>query len=401
MDDRSLNRRLDRRAFIRGAAALPLVSVAAGSAVALPPAGEAPRPTPAFPGLIVRQDVPSNLEYPFATLDRFITPVERFFVRSHFPEPRIDLNAWRLRVEGAVEREQTLTLDELRRMPSRTVTALLECSGNGRVFLAPRAAGVQWALGAVGNAEWTGVPLAAILERAGVRGAAVEVILEGADGGASADFPPPYRTPGRIQFTRSLPLAKARQADVLLAYRMNGADLTAAHGHPLRVIVPGWYGMASVKWLTRLIVTDRPFRGYFHTVDYAYFERRHGQPSLVTVTELQVKAQIARPYAGEVVPAGRPYRVFGAAWTGESEVDRVEVSSDDGRTWSAARLLERPVAHAWRLWEYEWRVPAQPGPRVLRARAHDRRGRVQPAARDLDRRSWMISHVLPIAVEVR
>lgn len=399
MDDRRRDHRLDRRAFVRGVAALPLAAAAATAA--LPPPDEAPRAAPAFAGLIVRQDEPSNLEYPFATLDRFITPVERFYVRNHFPMPRIDLPAWRLRVEGAVERELTLTLDELRRLPSRTTTALLECAGNNRVYLAPRAAGVQWALGAVGNAEWTGVPLAAVLDRAGVRGAAVEVILEGADSGATADFPPPFRTPGRVQFARSLPLAKARQADVLLAYRMNGADLTAAHGQPLRAIVPGWYGMASVKWLTRLVVTDRPFRGYFHTLDYAYFERRHGQPTLETVTELQVKAQIARPYAGEVIAAGRPFRVFGAAWTGESEVDRVDVSTDDGRTWNAARLLDRPVAHAWRLWEYEWRVPAATGRYVLKARAHDRRGRTQAAERDLGRRSWMISHVLPITVAVR
>src|SRR5262249_49811328 len=159
------------------------------------------------------------------------------------------------------------------KLPSRTIPALLECAGNGRAFLVPRARGVAWQLGAVGTAEWTGVPLSAILDRAGVRAGAVEVILEGADSGEFREDP---QAPGPIHCARSLPLEKARQQEVLLAYRMNGAEITAAHGYPLRAVVPGWYGMASVKWLTRLVVSDRPFQGFFQSIDYTYFERRHG-----------------------------------------------------------------------------------------------------------------------------
>jgi DMSO/TMAO reductase YedYZ molybdopterin-dependent catalytic subunit len=351
--------------------------------------------------VILRQHEPDNLEFPFPTLDSFLVPNERFYVRSHFGVPRLDAQTWRLRVEGEVERPQELTYDQVRQMPARTQTALLDCSGNSRVFVVPKVAGVAWELGAVGNADWTGVPLAAVLERAGVRPTALEVILEGADAGELKEFPSPYQTPGRVHFARSLPLAKARRPEVLLAYRMNGTDLPGAHGYPLRAVVPGWYGMASIKWLTRIIVTDRPFQGYFQTMEYAIFERRHGLPILTPVTELQVKALIARPASHEAVQANQAYRVHGAAWTGDSDVERVDISTDGGTTWAAGRLLDRPVAHAWRLWEYAWRTPARAGRHMLMARATDRRGRTQPLTRDPDRRNAMISHVLPVEVEVR
>src|SRR5262249_39786002 len=156
--------------------------------------------------------------------------------------------------------------------------------------------------------------------------------------------------------------------EVLLPYRMNGEDLPAAHGAPLRLVVPGWYGMASIKWLTRIAVVDRPFLGVWQTLDYSIFERRHDQPGVGPLTERQGKAQIARPRAMEVVGPGATYRVHGAAWAGDSDVTRVEVSTDGGTTWAQARLLGRPVRHAWRLWEYSWRVPAQAGRVRLLAR---------------------------------
>jgi DMSO/TMAO reductase YedYZ molybdopterin-dependent catalytic subunit len=188
---------------------------------------------------------------------------------------------------------------------------------------------------------------------------------------------------------------------VLLAYQMNGRDLTANHGFPLRAIVPGWYGMASVKWLKRIVLVDRPFAGYFQTLDYAYFERRNGIPSLVPLTEIEVKTQIARPARQEVVPRSRDYRVHGAAWTGEAEVTRVEVSTDGGKHWSDAKLIGEPIHFAWRLWEWTWRTPSEPGPASIMARATDNRGRVQPMTRDPDRRTVAISHVVPVDYEVR
>jgi DMSO/TMAO reductase YedYZ molybdopterin-dependent catalytic subunit len=388
----SSSRALDRRAFL-GAAAL---SVGLEGA---PARADKPEDAPPFPGLTIRESQPENLESPFSALDSFITPNNLFFVRAHFARPQgLDARTWRLKVEGAVERPLELSYDELRKMPSRTGIALLECAGNGRVFLVPKASGLLWELGGVSNAEWTGVPLAAVLEKAGLKAGAVEVIAEGADTGEIRDEP---RSPGKIPFARSLPLDKARQPEVLLAYQMNGADLPPAHGYPVRLLVPGWYSMASVKWLTRLVVTDRPFRGFFQTLQYAYFERRHGEPTLVPTTALQVKAQIARPVLGEVVKADSVYRMRGAAWTGESEIKKVDVSTDGGKNWQEAKLLDRSVRHAWRLWEYRWQTPPKAGRYALLARATDQDGRSQPLERDPDRRNYMISHVLPVEVEVR
>src|SRR4029077_9019345 len=198
---------------------------------------------------------------------------------------------------------------------------LLECAGNSRVFLVPKASGVPWELGAVGTAAWSGVPLAAILDRAGIRDGAVEVILEGADTGEVREPPTAYQSPGRIPFARSLPLAKARQ-DVVLAHRMNGAELPAPHGFPLRAVVPGWYGMASIKWLSRIIVASEPFNGYYETVDYAYWQRRESGPVLVPLTTMQVKAEIAHPENNEIIRANGKYLVNGAAWTAEEAISK-------------------------------------------------------------------------------
>ena len=172
----------------------------------------------------------------------------------------------------------------------------------------------QWQLGAVGTAEWTGVRLDAVLERAGIDPKATELVLEGADSGE----PSKPSKPGKpITFSRSIPLERARGGDVLLAYKMNGQPLPQAHGFPVRAIVPGWYGMASVKWLARIVAVTQPYRGYFQTVDYAYWQQHDGFPQRVPVTEMQVKSQIARPAMAEVVAKGKAYRVFGAAWAGD------------------------------------------------------------------------------------
>jgi len=387
--DRSAIGKIERRTFLAGVAAAPLVL---GTPLRVW-AGQQPSS-----GLIERVGDPRNLEFPFHTLDNFIVPNERFYVRNHFAEPRLEARTWRLRVEGAVTRELELTLDQIRAMPARTLTATLECAGNSRALHVPPLRGVAWQQGAVGNAEWTGVPLAAVLERAGLRDNAVEVVLEGADRGEVAAEPRPS---GPIAFARSLPLAKARQDNVLLAYRMNGVDLPPAHGFPLRAVVAGWYGMASVKWLTRLLVADTPFQGFWQTAEYAYFEQVRGLPVLRPITELQVKSLIAQPRAGDMVTAGSTLRIHGAAWTGESEITRVEVSADAGRTWTDARLQGRAQRYVWRLWEHNWRVPNQPGRITLMSRATDARSRVQPAAHDANRRNYMVNHVLPVEVEVR
>lgn len=347
--------------------------------------------------MIIREEEPLNMECPFRTLDGLITPSNLSFVRTHFPVPVIDATDWRLMVDGEVERELMLSYADLLKLPSRSAPILLECAGNGRARLAPKSNGLLWESGAVGTAEWTGVPLSAVLEMAGVKEGAIEVILQGADSGEINEEP---KSPGTIFFERSLPLAKAMQPEVLLAHKMNGKDLSREHGFPVRAVVGGWYGMASVKWLSKVTVTAARYDGFWQTMEYAYWRRDLGRPTLTPVTELQVKAQIARPVRSETLVAGQTYRVFGAAWGGESEVSKVEVSIDEGRTWVKAKLLGEAIPFAWRLWEYEWKVPRTTGRYKLMSRATDAKGQTQPVKHDEDRRSFMINFIDSVEVQV-
>ena len=210
----------------------------------------------------------------------------------------------------------------------------------------------------------------------------------------------PKSPPGQLKFARSIPIEKAR-ADVLVAYKMNGSDLAPQHGFPVRAIVPGWYAMASIKWLQRIIVTDQPFTGYYQTIDYAYWKRRAEVAELTPLTEMQVKAQIAKPAEGDVVPANSGVRVQGTAWTSNGEITKVELSTDGGSTWNDTNLLGEPKPNAWRLWEFNWQTPAAARTQTLIARATDSLGRTQPVERDRDRGTYMINHLLPIEVEVR
>jgi DMSO/TMAO reductase YedYZ molybdopterin-dependent catalytic subunit len=348
-------------------------------------------------GRIVRGEDPLNLEMPFENLESFITPPQSFYVRTHFPIPAMDRNEWWLHVEGEVEKPFAINYEELLKLGSLTIPVTLECAGNNRNFLEPKVKGVQWGLGAVGTAEWSGVPLSTLLDRAGVKTSACEVILEGADGGELED---PKSPAGELKFARSIPLAKAR-SDVLLAHKMNGVDLPPQHGFPLRAIVPGWYAMASIKWLQRIIVTNEPWTGYFQTMDYAFWKRRGDIAQLAPLTEMQVKAEIAKPVKGEIVPANSKVRVHGAAWTSDGEIIKVELSTDGGGNWNEVSLIDKPIPNAWRRWEFAWKTPAAAGTAGLIARATDSKGRTQPVERDPNRGTYMINHLLPITVEVR
>src|SRR5215217_5922892 len=268
------------------------------------------------PGLVVRQKAPLNLEFQFAFLSDWLTPCDQFFVRSHFSAPELNEAEWRLGIEGAVRAPLQLSLEELKAMPSSTLVAVMECAGNGRVFYEPAKEGLQWQSGAVGNASWTGVRLSDVLTKAGVRDDAVEVVLVGADRGG-VDGGKKTASPGPIAFARSLPLCKAMSDEVLLATEMNGEALTPAHGFPLRAVVGGWFGMAWVKWVQEIRVVERPFLGYWQARDYFRWERRFGEPILVPLSEMEVKAQIAQPVNGAIVTAGTRVRILGAAWSGE------------------------------------------------------------------------------------
>jgi DMSO/TMAO reductase YedYZ molybdopterin-dependent catalytic subunit len=332
----------------------------------------------AVPGkekMIVRSDRPLNLEMPIGLVDSWITPSPLHFVRCHYEVPAVDAEAWRLRVDGDVERPLALSLEELKRLPAIEEVVTLECAGNGRSFFDPKVPGTQWQRGAVGTARYKGVRLADVLREAGLRPSGKHVLFDG------ADRPPVPTTP---DFVRSIPLDKAMSPETLLAYEMNGEPLPAVHGFPLRAIVPGWIGSANVKWLARVSVLEREHDGHYMVKGYRS-PRTPVAPGekvdpgeMVAVTDLDVKSVIARPADGARVAAG-PVRIAGAAWAGEAEIERVDVSVDFGRTWQPARLGTDQARFAWRLWDFEW-TAKQPGAYLVMSRASDSRGRTQPIA---------------------
>ncbi|MGO9466696.1 MAG: sulfite oxidase [Isosphaeraceae bacterium] len=335
---------------------------------------------------------PENSETPLHGVRSWITPTRLFFVRNHFAVPELDLATWRLTVEGRVKERRAWAWEELMDLPERTVFATVECAGNGRSFLAQRQAGVQWGAGAVGHAEWTGVPLSLVLERSGLESDAVEVLFEGADVGTESDHPAP------MPFSRSLPLPKALHADTLLAFRMNGEVLDPIHGFPLRLFVPGWYGVASVKWLRRIEVVNKPFRGYFQSVKYTIQRRTERGLETEIVGPMMPKSEIVRPRGGDILGIGRN-RFFGVSWAGEDSVSRVEVSKDGGDTWSDATLIGPQAPYSWTLWEYLWEAES-PGALTVLVRATSSSGRVQPADHDPLHGGYLIHHSRPLCVHV-
>jgi DMSO/TMAO reductase YedYZ molybdopterin-dependent catalytic subunit len=301
---------------------------------------------------------PLNAETRLDHVDGPITPAGAHYVRDHFAIPAAP---GELTVGGAVRTPLVLTHEALRSMPSRALTVTLECAGNGRAFLEPPAPGEQWRLGAVGTAEWRGVPLRLVLEAAGPTAAAAELLFRGADGGAPKDV-------GRhIAFERSLPLADALRPDVLLAYEMNGAPLPREHGAPLRLVMPRWYGMASVKWLARIELIDRAFDGFYQRDRYVI----DGRP----LREIAPRAVITDPGDGGHRPPGR-LAIRGYAWSGRDPIAGVRVSADGGTRWADASLGAVVSPDAWRPWTIA--VDATPGTLVLIARAVTTTGEEQP-----------------------
>ena len=286
-------------------------------------------------GLVLRSAEPLNCETPISALmGGTVMPNEHFYVRNHFPVPALDGARWRLNVGGLVRRPLRLGLRDLVNLPAQVQTVTLECAGNGRAFLTPAVGGEQWVLGAVSTAEWTGVPLAEVLDRAGVKSTAQEVVFRAADGA------PGKPSSGASRFERSLTLDEVRQSDVLLAYAMNGQPLPIHHGYPLRVIVPGWYGVASVKWLTEIEVVGDSFSGYFQTEKYVYEWEREGRIEREAVRQMRVRSLITEPDADGEVDIG-PLAIRGLAWSGVAPIARVEISIN-GEAWQPAQLFGQP-----------------------------------------------------------
>jgi DMSO/TMAO reductase YedYZ molybdopterin-dependent catalytic subunit len=321
-----------------------------------------------------------------------VTPVGMHYLLIHFDVPDVEPETWRLRVGGLVDRPVELTLADLRDRPALTTMVTMECAGNGRARLDPRPLSQPWLLEAIGTATWTGTPLAGILADAGVRDEAVELVFSGADRGVQGDIEQDYQ--------RSLTVADASAPEVLLAYEMNGRPLEPQHGFPVRLLVPGWYGMTSVKWLTDIEAVAQPFTGYQQIEAYTYrmSDDDPGEP----VTRMRVRALMIPPGIPDfftrvrILDAGVT-RLRGRAWSGTAAVARVEVGVDG--VWSDASLDPSIGDHAWRGWSFDWQ--AHPGEHILSCRATDADGTTQPMVQPWNVKGLGNNLVQDVAVTVR
>ncbi|MFY9680330.1 MAG: sulfite oxidase [Candidatus Sulfotelmatobacter sp.] len=330
---------------------------------------------PGEDGMILRSFRFVDLESPVEYFYTWLTPVPHFFVRNHMFEPtELDPHDWLLSIGGEVEKPLTLSLAELSKIETHSVVNTLECAGNGRSLHRPQVPGIQWGKGAVGTARFSGPRLRDVLERAGVKPTGKHVMFRGLD-----------EVPGKVPpFIRSIPIEKALDADTLIATHMNGSPLPKHHGFPARVLVPGWIGAASCKWLTEIKVLEAEFVGNFMSGGY----RIPNQPvkpgetvkpeDTHPLTALNVKSVIAAPTDGANLKAGN-IRVHGAAWAGEADVEKVEISTDGGAAWNSATLGHEQAHYAWRLWAYDWK-PGKSGDYTILSRATDSQGRTQPSA---------------------
>jgi sulfite oxidase len=330
----------------------------------------------AIPGkrpMILHNDRPEDLETPLRYFDSYLTPNDAFYVRQHLPRPpAIDRGQYRLTVEGMVSKRVELTLSELERLPQHTLPVTIECAGNGRAMYSPKVPGIQWSRGAIGNAEWTGPRVGDVLKAAGVAPSAAWVDADGADRGVAA-------TP---DFVRSMPMKKAMHPGTVIALKMNGQPLPELHGAPARLIVPGWDGASSVKWVTRLTAAAQPHAGFFMNPAYRYPKRPLPPGGAARPAELEmiegmpVKSTITAPEDGVKVAPGT-VTVRGFAWAGEEAIERVEISTDGGSRWQPAALTGQKLPFAWRLFQFEWKA-TEPGYYTVLSRATDTAGRVQP-----------------------
>jgi len=364
MVEKTLSRRELLALAAAGAPALAL-----GSRWATAPAawGQAPGPIvkPLPPEWFIPQGTNAEMRWEAMRDQRLLVRNERFFVRNHTATPRIDAATWRLRVFGSGLRDPggvELSYDQLSRLETREITAAIECAGNGRRFFGDQqgtpAPGTQWRLGAIGLARWRGVPLSAVLERAGVRPDAVDVMPEGLDNRVSADG----ADQGHVR--RPLPIAKALD-DALLAFEMNGEELPPDHGFPARIVVPGWIGVASIKWVGSIEVSSAPLSSPWNT---KWYRGLSTQP---------VKSAFELPWDAQLTPERRTIELHGRSWSGGAPIRRVEVSTDGGASWGRAHVRGPNRPYGWARWTFPWRSP-EPGAHQVLARATDRDGLTQP-----------------------
>ena len=353
-----------------------------------------------FPGKVpmrVVNDRPTCLETPWRYYREDFTPNEAFYVRWHLQAlpTDIDLTSWRLRIDGAVDTALELSMDDLRGMGDDEIVAVNQCSGNSRSLLAPRVAGAQWRNGAMGNARWGGVSLAKLLQRAGVKKDAVQVTFDGLDEGPLASVP---------DFVKALDIDHALESEVTVAYAMNNEPLPGLNGFPARLIVPGWYATYWVKALHRITVLPKIYDGYWMAKAYKLAttpngneDPKHLATDLVPINRLNVRSFFTTPDNGAEVPVGKSCDLDGIAFDGGSGIRTVELSADEGKSWSATTLDADLGRFSFRRWRFAWTPPAHGTYRLL-VRATSRDGQTQPAVAGWSRGGFMRNVVEEIAL---
>ncbi|WP_371318172.1 sulfite oxidase [Paenibacillus elgii] len=330
---------------------------------------------------ITRGLVPEIQEHPIHFVSAAITPEACFYLRNHFPYPRITGQSFVLSVGGEVPKPRTFQYEELLRMPPKELTVPLECAGNNRGLFRPRVFGEQWGAGAISQGVWRGVALRDLLRLTGVQASAKEVVFEGHDSGRRPDLE------GEFVFARSLPLGKAMHPDTLIAYALNGEPIPYKHGYPFRLIVPQWYAMASVKWLRSITVIRTHFNGPFQDIDYMYYPEKDSDTGKTPVTTIQVNSIIQQPLNRSVLDKGM-HPIYGLAWTGTGWIKHVEISTDGGENWRPAVVQPASQnAYSWTFWNYTW-LADQKGEYTIMSRATDSFGFLQPAAAKWNRKGY-------------
>lgn len=345
------------------------------------------------PSLITRELKPENQETPIHFIRQGITPTEYFFLRNHFDYPTFTEPAYFLPVEGEVIRPAVFNYEDIMLMPSKTLVFPLECAGNKRAYFNPEVYGEQWEDGAISQGIWKGVPLNHLLNFTGLKRTALEVVFEAYDYGKRKDLE------GTCHFARSLPIQKALHPSTLVAYELNGKPIPFKHGYPLRLIVPQWYGMASVKWLKKIIVIDQHFKGPFQEIDYNYYPYRDSNEGKTPVTNINVSSIIQRPLSNSILDTGK-HILEGIAWTGTGVIVEVEVSTDGGKKWRKAKLskdLSQP--YSWTFWTYNWEVTFK-GEYLIKSRARDSSGRSQPLEAMWNRKGYGYNAEYTIKIKV-
>lgn len=345
------------------------------------------------PYLTTRGLKPENQETPIHFLRQWITPTEHFYIRNHFTYPQLTQQAFFLPIEGEVVRPSVFRYDDLVRMPSKTIILPLECSGNKRAYFEPKVYGEQWKDGALSQGIWKGVPLSSLLSVTGLKSTALEVVFEAYDYGKRTDLE------GIFYFARSLPIRKALHPDTLIAYELNGEPIPFKHGYPLRLIVPQWYAMASVKWLKRIIVIDHHFKGPFQDIDYNYYPYKDSDEGKTPVTNINVASVIQQPLNHSILDTGT-HLIEGIAWTGMGIITEVEISTDGGENWNKVELIQDlSQPYAWTFWKYTWKVPDK-GEYTIMSRARDSFGHIQPFDAMWNRKGYGYNAVYAIKVKV-